>query len=335
MSDRKISKAFVTGADGFIGSHLVERLLHEGIAVKALAQYNSFGWRGWLDDIKPELLSGIEIVLGDVRDQSFMSEAIKGCDTVFHLAALIGIPYSYRAVESYVEVNVTGTVNVLQAARANQVERVVHTSTSEVYGSAQFVPMTEEHPLNAQSPYAASKIGADQFALSYHKSFETPVVVVRPFNNFGPRQSTRAIIPTIISQFLSKQEFVRVGALTPTRDFVFVRDTARAFLRAALASEVVGQVVNVGSNFEISVSEIIKSVSKLTGRELRIETEEQRVRPAGSEVTRLWADNSKALKLLNWAPEYGGLEGFQRGLAESMAWYRERDNESASLQYGV
>lgn len=335
MTNRKISKAFVTGADGFIGSHLVETLTRAGVSVKALAQYNSFGKRGWLDDLAPEVLANVEIVLGDIRDLGLLRSVAHGCDTIFHLAALIGIPYSYVAPQSYVDVNITGTVNILQVAREHNVQRVVHTSTSEVYGSAQFVPMTEDHPLNAQSPYAASKIAADQLALSFARSFSLPVVVVRPFNNFGPRQSTRAIIPTLISQFIGGASKIKVGSTTPTRDFVFVRDTARAFLLAGQSQNVLGEILNIGCNFEISVSEIIKMLSKHFDRSVEVLTEEQRVRPSASEVTRLWADNSKAKKLLDWTPNYSGLEGFQRGLTESIEWYQQREKSISNLEYGV
>jgi dTDP-glucose 4,6-dehydratase len=335
MTGRKIKRAFVTGADGFIGSHLVEHLVQSGVAVKALVQYNSFESRGWLDDVDPKIRAQVEIVSGDIRDFYFMKNVIAGCDTVLHLAALIGIPYSYVAVQSYIDVNVTGTANVLQASRDCGVEKFIQTSTSEVYGSAQFVPMTEEHPLNAQSPYAASKIGADQMALAFARSFNIPVTILRPFNNFGPRQSTRAIIPTLITQFISGAETIRVGSLDPTRDFVFVKDTARAFLAAAQTSNCTGEVINVGNNFEISVANIIDALATITGRKVKVESEQKRVRPAASEVTRLWADNAKAKRLLNWEPHYSGLPGFQRGLAECMAWYREHGAKFGKTDYGV
>lgn len=334
-NNRSIRTAFVSGADGFIGSHLVEFLLAEGIRVKALAQYNSFGTCGWLEDLNPNLKANLEIVWGDVRDFCFLKKEIAGADTVFHLAALIGIPYSYQAVQSYIDVNVTGTTNMLQAAREINIERFIHTSTSEVYGSAQFVPMTENHPLNAQSPYAASKVAADQMALSFARSFEMPVTIVRPFNNFGPRQSTRAIIPTLISQFLGGLEKINVGSLQPTRDFVFVKDTAAAFYAAAKSNEADGEVINVGCNFEISIGDVIKLLTEIFGREVEVVSESKRLRPAASEVTRLWADNSKAKNLLGWQPDYAGLDGFRRGLEESIAWYRDPVRAKNNLEYSV
>ncbi len=335
MELRKIKSALVTGADGFIGSHLVEKLLESGVKVKALAQYNSFGTDGWLSDIRPELKKELQIVLGDVRDAAFIRQQVVGCDTVFHLAALIGIPYSYQAAQSYIDVNISGTANLLQAARESEVERFIHTSTSEVYGSAQFVPMTEEHPLNAQSPYAATKIGADQLALSFGCSFELPVTIIRPFNNYGPRQSTRAIIPTLISQFVAGKSEIKVGSLDPTRDFVFVKDTARAFYLAGQNQSANAEVINVGSNFEISVGDIITQLSTIFSREVKIESESARIRPKASEVTRLWADNSKAARILGWKPEYGGLDGFAKGLRETVEWFSQDHRKIQNLDYAV
>lgn len=329
----KPCKVFVSGADGFIGSHLVELLVSNNIEVKALAQYNSFGQKGWIDSFPAEIREGIEIVSGDVRDYGFLVKETSGCEIVFHLAALIGIPYSYQAIQSYIDVNITGTANMLQAARQSGVRKFIHTSTSEVYGSAQFVPMTEEHPLNAQSPYAASKIGADQMALSFARSFEMPVSVIRPFNNYGPRQSTRAIIPTLITQFVAGVDQIRVGALEPTRDFVFVKDTARGFLAAALSNEANAEVINLGCNFEISVADIISSLNEIFGSNPKVVTEAKRVRPSASEVTRLWADNSKAKDLLGWTPEYSGLVGFQKGLRETVEWFKTRP--VCNLEYSV
>lgn len=334
-SQRTIRMAFVTGADGFIGSHLVEALCEAGVQVRALAQYNSFDGRGWLDSLTAGVAEAIEIVSGDIRDAHAMNELVKGCDTVFHLAALIGIPYSYKAPEAYIETNVVGTLNLLQAGRANEVERFVHTSTSEVYGSARSVPMSEEHPLHPQSPYAASKVGADQLALSFFRSFETPVVVLRPFNNYGPRQSTRAVIPTIITQALATGGSVKIGDTRPTRDFLFVTDTARAFIAAATAENVCGETFNAGSDFEISVGEIIELVGELTGRSLNPESDRSRHRPSGSEVTRLRADISRARERLGWDPEFGGKEGFKRGLAVCVDWYGKNAHLFRSGRYAI
>ena len=253
---------------------------------------------------------------------------MQGCDLVFHLAALISIPYSYRNPESFVDTNVKGTFNVVQAATDEGVSRVVHTSTSEVYGTAVTVPMSEDHPLRAQSPYAASKIGADQIALAFHRSFETPLVVVRPFNTYGPRQSARAVIPTVISQIAGGSRRVHMGALHPTRDFAFVKDTVAGFIAAARSDRVVGEVINLGANFEISIGDTVKLVAECMGVEIEIETEEQRLRPGGSEVERLWCDNRRAVELMGWRPAYGGREGFRRGLEETIPWYAKDENRS-------
>lgn len=318
----------VTGADGFIGSHVCEELVARGHEVTALAYYTSFGTWGWLDNLPPDVTSAMNIVLGDVRDPFLVRNVMRGTDTVLHLAALIGIPYSYIAPQSYVDTNVTGTLNVLEAARELEVRRIVQTSTSEVYGTAQFVPITEEHPLRAQSPYAASKIGADQLALSYHRSFGTPVTVARPFNTYGPRQSARAVIPTIIIQALTTRNPIRLGTLTPTRDFNFVKDIARGFAIEAESTVGLGEVINFGSNFEISVGQVVEAVGTAIGRELEVETEDARVRPADSEVDRLWASNEKARELLGWEPEYGGLDGFNRGISETVSWFSDGANRA-------
>lgn len=291
--------------------------------------YNSFGTWGWLDQLPETERNRLDVVLGDVRDPFLVNETMRGVDVVLHLAALIGIPYSYVAPQSYVDTNVTGTLNILEAARALGTSRVVQTSTSEVYGTAQFVPITEAHPLRAQSPYAASKVGADQLALSYQRSFETPVVVMRPFNTYGPRQSARAVIPTIITQALAGIEPIHLGAITPTRDFNYVRDIARGFAMVGESSAGVGEVVNFGSNFEISVGQTVEAIGRAIGRDLRVTTDEARVRPADSEVDRLWADNTKAREIFDWSPEYGGLEGFERGIAETVEWFSDPTNRSA------
>jgi dTDP-glucose 4,6-dehydratase len=321
-----MQKILVTGADGFIGSHLCEALVRQGFAVRAFVYYNSFGHWGWLDSLDSAIRDALDVFAGDIRDPYGVRTAMQGCDTVMHLAALIGIPYSYHSPETYVDTNIKGTLNVVQAARDLGVDRVVHTSTSEVYGTAQFVPITEEHPLQGQSPYSATKIGADQIALSFHKSFATPVTVVRPFNTFGPRQSTRAIIPTVITQIASGQRQLQLGALHPTRDFSFVTDTANGFIAAAKADKAVGHVVNLGSNFEISIGDTVKLIAELMQASVEIRTEGQRLRPKDSEVERLWADNSKAKKLLGWEPVYGGADGFRRALGETIEWFTEPAN---------
>ncbi len=322
----KNKKILVTGADGFIGSHLVEMLVDQGYDVKAFTLYNSFGSWGWLDTLDKEKLQNIEVFMGDVRDPYGVREAMKGCDVVLHLAALIAIPYSYHSPDTYIDTNVKGTLNIVQAAKDLGVERVVHTSTSEVYGTAQFVPITEEHPLQGQSPYSASKIGADQIALSFQKSFDTPVTVLRPFNTYGPRQSSRAVIPTIITQLAAGKRTIKLGSLTPTRDFSYVKDTARGFIEAAKCDKAVGEVVNVGSGFEISIGETAKLIAKVMNVDIEIETDDQRIRPENSEVERLFAGVEKAEKLFGWKPSYGGREGFERGVAEAVEWFGRKEN---------
>jgi NAD dependent epimerase/dehydratase len=313
----------VTGADGFIGSHLTEHLVALGANVRAFVYYNSFNSWGWLDESDEHVKHSIDVFAGDIRDPHGVRTAMQGCDVVMHLAALIAIPYSYHSPDTYVDTNVKGTLNVVQAARELGVERVVHTSTSEVYGTARFVPITEEHPLQGQSPYAASKIGADQIATSFFLSFQTPVAVIRPFNTYGPRQSARAVIPTIVTQIASGARQIKLGAVHPTRDFNYVRDTVRGFVAVAEADAAVGQVVNIGSNYEISIGDTALAIARLMGRDVEFTSDEQRLRPAGSEVERLWADNTRARRLTGWTPEYGGIEGLERGLAETIAWFTE------------
>ena len=315
-------KILVTGADGFIGSHLTEALVRAGHDVRAFVYYNSFTSWGWLDHSPPDIRKQLDIFAGDIRDPHGVKTAMKGCDTVMHLAALIAIPYSYHSPDSFVETNIRGTLNVLQAARELGVGKVVHTSTSEVYGTARSVPITEEHPLQGQSPYSATKIGADQLALSFHSAFATPVAVIRPFNTYGPRQSARAIIPAVITQIASGKRRIKLGALHPTRDFSHVADTVRAFIAVAGAERAVGQVINAGSNFEISIGDTVRLIADVMGQDIEIETETVRMRPEKSEVERLWADNSKARELLGWEPRYAGLEGLRRGLAETCAWFQ-------------
>lgn len=319
-------RVLVTGADGFIGSHLTERLVRDGYDVRALVQYNSFNAWGWLDSSPKEITQNLDVVAGDIRDPVSVHNAMKGCDWVLHLAALIAIPYSYQAPHSYVETNITGTLNVLQAGRDLGVSRIVHTSTSEVYGTARFVPITEEHPLHGQSPYSASKIGADQMAVSFHRSFETPVSIIRPFNTYGPRQSARAVLPTIITQMLSGSRRIKLGAVSPTRDFNYVQDVVRGFIAMAQSDKAIGEVVNVGSNYEISVGDAARVIAEVIGEPLEIVTDEARIRPAASEVDRLWASNAKAKELLGWQPDYAGLDGFRRGITETVSWFRETDN---------
>jgi NAD dependent epimerase/dehydratase len=322
-------RVLVTGSDGFIGSHLTEALVRAGHDVRAFTLYNSFGTRGWLDRCASDVRGKFEIIAGDVRDPFGVKESMQGCDAVMHLAALIGIPYSYQSPSSYVETNVSGTLNIVQAARDLGLQRVIHTSTSEVYGSAQFVPITEEHPLQGQSPYSASKIGADHIALSYFLSFGTPVTVVRPFNTYGPRQSARAVIPTIISQIASGNRRVKIGALGPTRDFNFVGDTVAGFMAALNSDSVNGETINIGSNYEISIRDTAKLIAELMNAEVAWVEDEQRLRPKNSEVERLWAENSKALQLMGWRPEYAGLEGLRRGLQTTIDWFTDPINLSA------
>lgn len=314
-------KILVTGADGFIGSHLTEELVRRGHNVRAFVLYNSFNSWGWLDHAEPVIKNHLDVFSGDIRDPHGVRTAMKGCDIVIHLAALIAIPYSYHSPDTYVDTNVKGTLNVLQAARDLGGIKVIHTSTSEVYGTARFVPITEEHPLQGQSPYSASKIGADQIAYSFFASFGLPVTIIRPFNTYGPRQSARAVIPTIITQIANGHKYIRLGSVHPTRDFNFVNDTVNGFILAAHSSAGVGEVVNLGSNFEISIGDAATLISKVMDTEIEIETDRGRLRPKDSEVERLWADNSKAKRLFDWSPAYGGLEGFRRGIAETVVWF--------------
>jgi dTDP-glucose 4,6-dehydratase len=326
MTPRNGSKVLVTGADGFIGSHLTEALVRAGYDVKAFVMYNSFGSWGWLDTCDANIRDDIDVFAGDIRDPHGVQQAMEGCDTVLHLAALIAIPYSYHSPDTYVDTNIKGTLNIVQAARKLGVARVVHTSTSEVYGTAQFVPITEDHPLQGQSPYSASKIGADQIAMSFHSSFGTPVITIRPFNTYGPRQSARAVIPTIITQIAQGQHRINLGSVHPTRDFTFVGDTVRGFKAALESDSAIGEVINLGSNFEISVGETAQTIADVMGANIEVVTDDERLRPTGSEVDRLWADNSKAKAILGWEPSYGGHDGFRRGLAETIDWFVDPAN---------
>jgi len=324
--DLNNGKILVTGADGFIGSHLTEALVCRGCDVRALVMYNSFGSCGWLDSSEPQIHDSMEIIPGDIRDPYAVRDAMRDCSVVFHLAALIAIPYSYRAPASYIDTNVYGTLNVVQSARDLGVAKVVHTSTSEVYGTAQFVPITEQHPLQGQSPYAASKIAADQIAMSFFFSFETPVATIRPFNTYGPRQSSRAVIPTIITQMANGSNRIQLGSVNPTRDFSFVDDIIGAFIAVAESDRTVGEVVNAGSSFEISIRDTARQIAELMETEVEIEIDDTRLRPGKSEVERLYSDSSKLSNLTKWKPKHGGLDGFKRGLKQTITWFQNPNN---------
>lgn len=310
-----MSEVLVTGADGFIGSHLTELLVRHGYKVKALSQYNSFNSWGWLDDV--DCKDKIEVINGDIRDPHYCKHITNGVDIVFHLAALIGIPYSYVAPDSYVDVNIKGTLNICQASLENGVKRVIHTSTSEVYGTAQYVPIDENHPLQPQSPYSASKIGADAMAMSFFNAFDLPVTVARPFNTYGPRQSARAVIPTIIIQIANGKKRIELGDVTPTRDFNYVADTCRGFLELALCDAAVGQTVNIGSNREISVGDTLDLIREIMNSDVEFVADEQRLRPEKSEVFRLWCDNTRIRELTGFGPEYS----LREGLKATVDWF--------------
>lgn len=310
----------ITGADGFIGSHLTELLFQEGYRVKALSQYNSFNYWGWLEDI--DCKNKVEVLNGDVRDPHYCKHITKDVDIVFHLAALIAIPYSYVAPDSYVDTNVKGTLNICQAALENGVQRVIHTSTSEVYGTAQYVPIDEKHPLQPQSPYSASKIGADAMAMSFFNAFDLPVTIARPFNTYGPRQSARAVIPTIISQIASGKKQIQLGDVSPTRDFNYVTDTCRGFLALALCDKAVGETVNIGSNYEISVGDTLNLIRELMKSDVEFLSDEQRLRPGKSEVFRLWCDNAKLRELTGFEPAYD----IRSGLKATVEWFTRPEN---------
>ncbi len=314
-----MKNVLVTGADGFIGSHLTEMLLEQGYKVRALSYYNSFNDWGWLEGTQhPEL----EVVTGDVRDPHFCKHITKEIDFVFHLAALIAIPYSYVAPDSYVDTNIKGTLNICQAAKENGVKKVLVTSTSEVYGTAQYVPIDEKHPKQPQSPYSATKIGADAIAMSFYNAFQLPVVIVRPFNTYGPRQSARAIIPTIISQIAAGKKEIKLGDLTPTRDFNFVKDTCKGFIELSECDEAIGQEVNIASNFEISMREILEMIAQIMKSDVKFIEDEERIRPKNSEVFRLWGDNSKIKKITGFSPNYS----IEDGLKETIDWFLDEDN---------
>ncbi|MHA8104536.1 NAD-dependent 4,6-dehydratase LegB [Aquirufa nivalisilvae] len=318
------SKVLVTGADGFIGSHLVELLLNEGYQVKAFVYYNSFNSWGWLDTLPKEKLAQIEVIAGDIRDPNGVRVAMQGCQVVFHLAALIAIPFSYHSPDSYIDTNIKGTLNVIQAARDLQVERILVTSTSEVYGTAKYIPIDENHPRQPQSPYSASKIGADCIAESFYRSFDLPITIVRPFNTYGPRQSARAVIPTIITQLLNGVEEIQLGDLTPTRDLLYVKDTVSGFLKISLSEKLIGQDCNIATQSEISVEAMANELIAQINPNAKIKVDEQRLRPEKSEVFRLYGSNQKIKENTDWTLSYD----FKEGIAETIEWFRKPENLS-------
>lgn len=330
-------KVLVTGADGFIGSHLTEFLVKKGYNVKAFCLYNSFNSLGFVDSFDKNVKDSLDIFTGDIRDPNGLRNALKGCDAVLNLAALIAIPFSYVSPDSYVDTNIKGCLNILQASRDLDVEKIVQTSTSEVYGSAQYVPIDEKHPLHPQSPYAATKVASDELALSFYRSFNTPVAIIRPFNTYGPRQSARAVIPTIITQIANGAKKIKLGAISPTRDFNYVLDTVSAFEAVLNSDKAIGEVLNAGSNYEVSIGDTAKIIAKLMDRNIEIETDEKRLRPENSEVNRLWCDNSKLKAYTKWQAQYANLDGFERGLKETIKWFLNKDNLSLykAFEYNI
>ncbi len=326
-----MKKILVTGADRFIGSHLTELLMEQGYDVKAFTYYNSFNSWGWLDSFPKDKLKELEIFSGDIRDPNGVREAIKGVDAVFHLAALIAIPFSYHSPDSYVDTNIKGTLNVLQAARDAQLERVLVTSTSEVYGTAQYVPIDEKHPFQGQSPYSATKIGADRLAESFYRSFQLPVTIVRPFNTFGPRQSARAVIPTIISQLIAGQDEIKLGALSPTRDFNYVKDTVAGFLSIYQSDQTIGEEINIATQTEISIQDLAEEIICQLRPNAKIVSDEQRIRPKDSEVNRLLGSNEKIMKLTNWKPQYT----FEQGIQETISFIQNNMSAYKSDIYNI
>ena len=320
--DLKNKKILVTGADGFIGSHLVETLVKMGCEVRAFVLYNSFNNWGWLDSLSGEILENIEIFQGDIRDPFGVKKSFEGCDVVFHLASLIAIPYSYYSPQSYIETNITGTLNVMQAAKDMGVSKVIHTSTSETYGTAKYVPIDENHPLQGQSPYSATKIGSDQIAMSYFLSFDTPVSIIRPFNTYGPRQSARAIIPSVIIQILNGKKSIELGNIAPTRDFNYIQDTVQGFIKVAESDISIGDIFNIGAGFEISIGSLVEKICNLMGSDIKITKSTERYRPEKSEVFRLFADISKSKKLLGYSPIYD----FEKGLDTTINWFTNKEN---------
>ena len=322
-----MNKILVTGADGFIGSHLVEKLVSSGYNVKAFVLYNSQNSWGWLDHVDKSIKDEIEVISGDIRDPFLLSKVLNDCEIVYHLAALIAIPYSYISPISYIKTNIIGTLNLLEAAKNKGVKKFIHTSTSEIYGTAKYVPIDENHPINSQSPYAASKTGADQLVLSYFKSFNLPAVILRPFNTYGPRQSNRAIIPTVITQILKGNNKIKVGNIHPTRDFTYIDDTVNGFICALKSKNIEGKVLNLGAGFEISIKETITIIAKLIGTDIEIITDLERMGSKSSEVDRLYSNNSSS-EILNWQPKFKGVEGFKTGLKKSIDWFSDKKNLS-------
>jgi NAD dependent epimerase/dehydratase len=321
------NKILITGADGFIGSHLTEQLVVRGFDVRAFVYYNSQNSWGWLDDTEKKIKSQIEVVAGDIRDYECINSAMQGCDYIFNLASLIGIPYSYKSPSSYIDTNIKGIMNIMNAAKNKSITKIIHTSTSEVYGSAKIVPMTEKHQLSAQSPYAASKIGADQLAISYNKSFDLPISILRPFNTFGPRQSLRAIIPTIITQFLDDRlKKIKIGNVNVTRDFNYIDDTVDAFISTIKAKNIIGEVINIGTGRETSIKDLLKTIGEITKSKKVIKQEKIRVRNKATEVDRLCASNLKAKKLLKWRPRFHTKSGFVEGLKMTISWFEKKEN---------
>lgn len=324
-------KVLITGADGFIGSHLTELLVQEGYSVRAFAYYNSFNSWGWLDTINKEVLKEIDVFTGDIRDPNGVREAMKGMEEVYHLAALIAIPFSYHSPDSYVDTNIKGTLNILQAARELETERILVTSTSEVYGTAKYVPIDEKHPFQGQSPYSATKIGADRIAESFYRSFNLPLTIVRPFNTYGPRQSARAVIPTIITQLLAGEKEIKLGKLSPTRDFNYVKDTARGFLAIAKSSQTIGEEINIATQKEVSIGSLAHELIKQINPEATIICDEQRLRPDKSEVERLLGSNQKIKSLTNWTPQYT----LESGIAETIEWIKQNMSHYKTDVYNV
>jgi NAD dependent epimerase/dehydratase len=319
-------KIFLTGSEGFIGSHLAEKIVKNGYELTCLVLYNSFNSWGWLDTIEKRVRDNMRIVTGDVRDEYLINKLIKkNTDVIINLAALIGIPYSYRSPKSYIETNSIGLMNILNSSINSNIKKIIHTSTSEVYGTPKYLPIDEKHLVSAQSPYAASKIAADQIALSYHRSFDVPVTIIRPFNTFGPRQSLRAIIPTIVTQLI-RDKNIKLGSLYPTRDLTYIDDTTDAFLAAIKKKKDIGEIINIGSGFEISIKDLVIKILKITGLRLNIKQENKRIRPKKSEVNRLFADTKKAKKLLNWSPKYSKNNGFEKSLKKTIEWFSEKKN---------
>ena len=321
-------KILITGAEGFIGSHLAENLVKLGYNVKAFVLYNSFSFNGWIDALPKNVKNNLEIFYGDLRDKNSLSIAAKNCDVIFNLATLISIPYSYQSPESFIQTNVLGTLNVLEVAKQNSVDKLIQTSTSEVYGSAKFVPITEEHLLNGQSPYSASKIASDQLAYSYYASYNLPVVILRPFNTYGPRQSLRAIIPTIIFQIINGKKVINLGNIEATRDFNFINDTVNAFIKCLNTKKGIGEAINVGSGYECKISDLVKIIAEILNVKVEIELSSERIRPKNSEVDRLLASNSKAKSMLDWTPEHNGITGLKKGLTKTISWFQNKKNMS-------